>query len=341
MKKALIVLLILGLAGGLFAQSWSGSVSTGARIDFGEDTPIKSTADGDDDKAVKASVSYKGSSDDWGFTVGTSAKVDRDNNALGLTIGDFNGWVKFADMFKLTVGKGIGDAWTTGDNTGGKVDNGGNIGYRLEITPAAVSGLNFGFRFAYPSGKTAATTIANFFQETGIGAKYSADVWNVAAGIDLVSEEAGGLDGNAYAGFNYTGLGDYLSLIHVGAKINNTFDKAADQAITLFERLSGSVVGLNWTLDLNEAVTASPLAVGIELGLDYGITISDKTSATIGADADAKYADEFKLGGWDIWAQLNYKFNGGVSTSAKFELDSDFDFSEVTPWLRWLITYSF
>jgi hypothetical protein len=339
MKKALIVLLILGLAGGLFAQSWSGSVSTGARIDFGDDVTIKATADGDDNKSVKTSVSYKGSGDDWGFTVGAiNSNVVYADNSSTFTIGDYNGWVSFADMFKLTVGKGIGDAWATGGNTDAKINNGGNsVGYRLNITPAAVSGLDFGFRFGYPANKAAGTTIGNFFQETGVGAKYSADVWNVAAGIDFLSEEAGGFDGDAYVGFNYTGLGDYLSLIHAGLKAGKAL---TDPAVTIFQRLSGGFVGVGWQLDLKEVL--DPLAVNIDLGLDYGIPISDKTSATIGADAGASYADEFKLGEWDVWAELNYKFNGSVSTKAYFELGNDFDFSlKFAPFLRWTIGYSF
>ena len=323
----------------MFAQSWSGSVSTGAKITFADDIPVMATADGDDNGAVKASVSYKGSSDDWGFTVGTSAKVNTDYSVAGLSIGDFNGWVKLGDMIKLTAGKGIGDAWATGGNTDAKINNGGNIGYRLNITP--IAGLDFGFRFAYPKDKAAATTIGNFLQETGIGAKYAADAWNVAAGIDLVSEEAGGLDGNAYFGFNFTGLGDTLSLIHFGAKADNTFAKVDDQAITLFQELDGSIVGLNWSLTADEAVSASPLKVNLGLGVDYGITINDKAGVKVGADADAAYADEFKLGEWDVFAEATYKFNGSVSTVGKFELDGDFDFSKITPWLRWTIKYSF
>jgi len=339
MKKALIVLLILGLAGGLFAQSWSGSVSTGARIDIGDGVTIKATADGDDNKSVKTSVKYAGSGDDWGFTVGAiNSNVLPADNSSTFTIGDYNGWVKFADMFKLSVGKGIGGAWGTGGNTDASINDGGNsVGYRLNITPAAVSGLDFGFRFGYPAGKAAGTTIGNFLQETGVGAKYSADVWNAAAGVDFLSEEAGGFDGDAYAGFNYTGLGDYLSLVHVGLKAGKAFSAPA---VTIFQRLSGGVVGLGWQLDIKEVI--DPLAINIGLGLDYGIPINDKASATVGADANASYAEKFSADDWDVWAALDYKFNGSVSTKAYFELGNDFAFSlKLAPFLRWTIGYSF
>ena len=336
MKKALIVLLILAVAGGLFAQSWSGSVATGAKITFKDDIPVMATADGDDNKAVKASVNFNNSGDDWGITVSTSAKVDTDNVPSGITIGDMKGWVKFADIFKLTVGKGIGDAWTTGGNTDAKINSGGNASYRLEITP--IDGLNFGFRFAYPDGKVKASTIGNFFQETGIGAKYTADVWNAATGLELVSEEAGGLDGNWYFGFNYTGL-DIVS-IHFGGKANNLFAKKADMDFTLYEKFSGSVAGLGWFVQANEKLVPDPLTAALSAGVDYGISISDKASATVGAEVDLTILKDFSFDGWDVFAELVYKFNGKVSTTAYFEVDGDKD-NNITPWLRWTIGFNF
>jgi hypothetical protein len=251
MKKALIVLLILAVAGGLFAQSWSGSVTTGAKITFTDDAPIMATADGDDNGAVKASLSFKNSGDDWGVNVGTSAKVATDGTgASGLSIGDFNGWVSFGGIFKLTAGKGIGSAWGTGGNTDASIGAKTDAAYRLNITP--IPGLDFGARFAYPKGTGVdATSIGDFFQETGIGVKYGADAWNAAAGVDLSGEATNGkgLDGNAYFGFNFSGI--ELVAIHVGAKIDNLLDTAGAQKITLFEKFSGSIVGLDWYVKAN------------------------------------------------------------------------------------------
>jgi hypothetical protein len=341
MKKALIVLLILAVAGGLFAQSWSGSVSTGAKITFSDDIPVMATADGDDNGAVKASLSFDNSGDDWGVKVGASAKVATDGTGpSGLSIGDFNGWVKFADIFKLTAGKGIGDAWATGGNTDAKIGAKTDAAYRLEITP--IDGLNFGFRFAYPKGSGVDTAkIANFFQETGIGLKYGADSWDAAAGLDLSSEETNGkgLDGNAYFGFNFTGID--IVTIHAGAKITNLFGTAGDMSVKLFEKLSGSIASLDWGLAFNEGVTPSPVTAGLDAELSYGIPINDKAKATVGADASLTILEKFSFDEWDIWASLEYTFNDKVSTKFLFEVDGVVDPSEITPFLRWTIKYSF
>jgi hypothetical protein len=342
MKKALIVLLILGLAGGLFAQSWSGSVTTGLKITLSDDFPVMATADGDDNGAVKASVSFKNSGDDWGINAGTSLKVGTDGvTGPSVTVGDFNGWVSFGGMFKLTAGKGIGDAWATGGNTDSKIGAKTDAAYRLNITP--ISGLDFGLRFAYPTTtKVNAGKIGNFFQETGLGAKYDAGVFDLAAGLDLTSEETDpkALDGNAYAGFNYKALAPLVT-IHVGTKIANTFGSIGDTAITLFEQLNGSIVGLNWTVKANEAISASPAKTSLEASLAYPIAVNDATSAEVGARAQASYANDFSFDTWRLYAQATYKFNGKVSTTARFQIDDTLATETLVPFLRWTIGYNF
>jgi len=341
MKKALIVLLILAVAGGLFAQSWSGSVTTGAKFTFAEDMPV--AADDDDGHAVKAGLSWANSDDDWGVNVSANANIsqlndDGEYSTNGLDIGDMNGWVKFADMFKLTAGKGVGGAWGTGGNTDTDISS-SDAGARLEITP--IDGLNFGFRFGYANNGVAVAKVANFFQEIGIGAKYDGGAWNVALGLDLDSEETNGagLDALAYFGFNYTGLS--LMNIHFGGKINNLFAKAGDMTVDLYEQLSGSVASLSWELDAHEGVQPTPLTMDVSANLEYAIPINDKASAVIGADAGLTILDEFSFDSWDIYAKLTYNFNGNVSTSFKFEVDGEVDPNKITPFLLWNIGFSF
>ena len=350
MKKALIVILILAMAGGLFAQTWTGSVNTGAKITFtDDDIPVMATRNGDDDAAVDASLSFTNGDDTWGITVGASAKVDTEAAVTGLDIGDMVGWVKFADMFKLTAGKGVGGAWGSGGNTDTNISD-SVAGVRLEVEP--IDGLNFGVRFGYPNSGVKANKIVNFFEEIGIGAKYSADVWWAALGLDLDSEETqevdeetgavtggGELDALLYFGFNYTGI--ELVKIHVGAKIENLF---TEKTVTLFEKLNGTVAGLNWYFQANEKLIPDPLEVGLEVGVSYPITISDKTSAEVGASANASFASDpgFSFDEWNAYAQVSYKFNDNVNTSAKFNLHGDMgDDTKISAYLRWLIGFSF
>jgi len=347
MKKALIVLLILAMAGGLFAQSWSGGVTTGAKFEFGEDGIPVTATDDDSGDAVHASLSFENSGDNWGITVGASAGV---GGSGYFDFGDANGWVKFADMFKLTAGKGIGGAWGTGGNTDKDI-SGSDAGVRLEITP--IDGLNFGFRFGYPNGGTSAGKVANFFQETGIGVKYSADAWNAATGLDLDSEEstevkdddgvvtkAGELDALWYFGFNYTGI--ELVKIHFGGIIANLF---TDKSVTLYEKFNGSVAGLNWSLEAKETIIPDPLTVALKAALSYPIAISDEASAEVGASAKASYTSDpgFSFDEWNIYAWAKYAFSGtNVWTKAKLDVTGTVgDDSKISPNLIWTIGFSF
>jgi len=337
MKKALIVLLILAVAGGLFADpSWGGSVVTGATFDFGEDGVPVTATDDDSGDAVHASLSFNNGGDNWGITVGASAGVNSDAEVSDFGLGDANGWVSFG-MFKLTAGKDIGGAWGTGGNTDTDISSSA-AGIRFEIMP--IDGLDFGFRLGYPNGGAKAEKVANFLQETGIGFKYSADAWNLAAGLDLDSEETTGdaLDGLAYFGFNFTGLD--IVTIHVGAKIENLF---TDAAVTLFEKINGSVAGLNWYVQANEAVTADPLAIEIEAGVSYPFTINDEASGEVGAKANLSYADDFNFDGWELWAQVKYAFSGtNAWTQAKLDIAGTMgDDSKVSPALIWTMGFSF
>jgi hypothetical protein len=340
MKKALIVLLILAVAGGLFADpTFSGHVRTGVKITF-DDDPSAAANDGDGDHPVYGELGFTNGGDDWGVKIGANANVGADGAGNGLGLGDLNGWVKFADIFKLTAGKGVGGAWGTGGNTDTNVSS-SNAGVRLEITP--IDGLNFGFRFGFASdnGKVGPDKIANFLQETGIGVKYDAGIWNVATGLDLDSEESNskGLDGLWYFGFNFSGIS--LVNIHVGGKVDNLFGQAGDMTVKLYEKLSGSIAGIDWELAFNESVVPSPITAGLDAGLSYGIPINEKASAEIGADASLTILEKFSFDSWDIYAKLSYNFNGNVSTSAKFEVDGTVEPSKITPFLLWTIKYSF
>jgi len=114
MNKALIVLLVFAVAGGLFAQSFSGQVRTGALFTFSGDFPVKGIRDGNGDQGVFGELVFKNSGDDWGFTISANANVPNNVDSAragGVYIDGFNGWVTFADIFKLTAGKGVGDEW--------------------------------------------------------------------------------------------------------------------------------------------------------------------------------------------------------------------------------------
>jgi len=345
MKKALIVLLILAVAGGLFAVDISGKVSTG--INFAltdEDIPVSAT------EPVKAELNFTGGGDDWGAKIGTSAtRLD----GSGLSVGDAFGWVNFGDIFTLSAGTGRG-GWGTAGPWEGSVDEA--LGVKLEVKP--IAGLNFGIRLGFPNDGVKANKLANFFQETGIGVTYGADAFSIAAGVNLYSEETtgvaadpddptvvpkeGGLDASFYAGFQYTGLS--FVTISVDGGMDNAMKKGADESTAyLGEKFSGDVSGLGWEVWSKQKFT-DPLSVTAGAKLTYGFDLTDAAHLGLEAGADLTIMDEFNFD--DVYAKVNldYKFNGNVSTGFEFKLTDTMEKgkdADIAAYLKWTIGFSF
>ena len=201
MKKALIVLLALAMAGGLFAQevSFSGHVQTGMFIqiwDADDDVHVKAD---DDDANVPLRTDFTASVDegDWGVVIGFRSDFQ--------DVGFHNayGWLKFIDMIKVSAGLIDDGVWGTAGELDDNVSTGG--GLRVEVMP--IPGLNVGAFFSYPDGGIAAGKVANWFQETAIGFSYEADLFNVAAALKLYSKESTtGNDDNKQTEFDKTDM---------------------------------------------------------------------------------------------------------------------------------------
>jgi hypothetical protein len=193
MKKILLVLLTILVAGGLFAQvTFSGNVKSGLNIVQTDDK-----ADANDNKPV-----VKLWNDDAGHRFYIEGKLDFADN-YGLSFG-FNtkagldttyDYARFYgefldDMLKLTVGSGTGTAW----GTGGKLDKGFDDlkGLKLEIKPTPE--LDVGFQLRTELDGAAAMTVEQWFKETVIGAKYESDLFRVVAALALDSDYVGGND---------------------------------------------------------------------------------------------------------------------------------------------------
>jgi hypothetical protein len=112
-------------------------------------------------------------------------------------------------QFRLSVGK-LGDAvWASGGDDGGNdLDN--VSGFRFELIPNLVSGLDLGFFVPASfgvSGRTASSNPdgakldpANFFAEMGFGAKYALDgVIDIRVAFKGDSEDDATYDGRKYA----------------------------------------------------------------------------------------------------------------------------------------------
>lgn len=214
MKKALIVLLILGVAGGVFAQdiTWSGSVGTGVFFQVGDktDDDVIVFADDDDDGVpIIAKLGAVYDAGDWGLKLGTVGKWNEDEGYMKFH--NAYGWMNFIDGI-LNVKAGMIDdgVWGTGEYIDTGFATGG--GMRIEVKP--ITGLNFGVFFSWPNGGAGPNEIKDWFQTTAFGFEYDAGTWKANASAKLYSEvdaERGDTDFDITAGFGFYGI-DRLSI---------------------------------------------------------------------------------------------------------------------------------
>jgi hypothetical protein len=331
MKKALIVLLILAVAGGLFAVDLSGSVNTGINFDLtADDQPVAAT------EPVKAELNFTGDGgDDWGATIGTSA-TRLDGN--GVSVGDLNGWVQFADIFTLGAGTGQG-GWASPGPWEKKVDE--VVGAKLSVAP--MDGLDLGIRFGYPKDGVEAQKLMNFFQEIGIGVTFGADAFSIAAGVNLYSEETTGsdMDASLYAGFKFTGLD--IVTISVDGGMDNAMGKKGDSLAFFGEKLNGDVASLGWEL-WSKQTFGDPLGVTAGAKLTYGFDLSDSTSLGFEAGAGLTVMQDFNFDSVYAKVNLDHSFNDNVSTGFEFKLTDDMPKggdAKIGAYLEWTVGYSF
>jgi len=192
MKKALVVFLILAVAGGLFAEiSWGGNVSTG--IGFGwDDTDADGTLGlirnrGDNGFQVQFKASGKVATENYGtFTgdIGFRGSVGKFGGSDGaLTYGGFDaGRLTWVVPGSLGLTLAIGDGGPGGTGTMGDYDTtldaGGGQGLAAQLKPIPGLTIAASAIFGRPQ-----TTIDKVVYAAGV--KYSAaDLLDVAANVN-------------------------------------------------------------------------------------------------------------------------------------------------------------
>jgi hypothetical protein len=191
MRKILVVLLAILVAGGLFAQvTFTGDVKSGLNITQSDENPD------DKDPKVKLWNDDAGQrfyingavdfDDDFGLAFGFYGKPD---SAVSVAYDYARLYGEFLnDMLKLTFGTGTGGVW----GTGGKVDTtfDDTNGIKLEIKP--ITGLDVGFQLR--TELAGDQTVEQWLKETIFGAKYDVDLFKVVAAFRLDSDYDGTTD---------------------------------------------------------------------------------------------------------------------------------------------------
>jgi hypothetical protein len=191
MKKVLIVLLILAVAGGLFAQevSFSGIVETGLQIKKDDGKAGKAGLWNDNDGVgSRARIQGTYDADTYGAKVGIGTDFDP-----SATVSVYNAyaWYNFLNnVINAKAGLIDDGVWTTGGPEDWGLATG--AGVRVEVTP--IEGLNVGLFLTNSGdispfvGSGGGDIAGDFLKETAFGASYTSDLFDVSLTFKLDSE---------------------------------------------------------------------------------------------------------------------------------------------------------
>jgi hypothetical protein len=226
MKKALIVFLILAVAGGLFAQiTWGGGVSTGFGVGFDDNDDSKPLVDyirnrGEHGMRFDFTGNYAGAKEGYGTygaTLTLRGQVARftDGETFAFSFDGGRAWWQPNSLLRFDVGDGGPGGFGTPGAIDTSMDVAGGNGLNIRLTPP-VTGLTLVGTAFY--GKA-----YKLFEDMsyGFGVKYEAANLILVVG-DLVYNPAVAAKIRIAAGANYLGLsGLGLSKIAADVRTNN------------------------------------------------------------------------------------------------------------------------
>ena len=298
MKKALIVLLALAVAGGLFAQvSFSGGVASGLLLNFDDDGYglYTSKSDAGDQYGHDFGVSYTADSGNAGGNVGFTGG----NGEWGFDSAKL--WFKPLDMLTISGGSG----GQGGFGTPGPIDpsNGANdllgINFKLEPMAGLALGASVGPADGLEFGDAA----------YALGVVYDmATVFKAVANLkyDGSGNEGDGLV-NAAAGVEVSALSNIAGLVISAALSAEDVANLSDAG----KLTAGAKVGFK----------VADLGAGLSATLKVPVQESQELNAKINADLS------YPIGAATAGLGVNYVLKGAGKTG-KFEAGSvDFDYS--------------
>jgi hypothetical protein len=350
MKKALIVLLILAVAGGLFAQeaptfTWTGEFVTGIHVGINEahDDPELILANDDGNNRVRLNGAVVGPT--YGFNFRLQAANVRADQGFAVDITDPTnpgitlttnrivtvpfayGYVTFFDnLLKVTAGQIDPKAWNSGTLINADWSHEGAV--RFEFTPSQVDGLNVGFSlkpfaFVNPKDNANRVSVADALQETEFGFKYTGlSILDLGGAFKLDGDGDTAKDMNAHLWVNLKGIPNLTtaSLEFVGLNLSDLEDTGTGE-IQLGQRVAYAINALTLQLSAREHIYTnenSDLALWIQPQVTYQINDSLKATlvGTIGS------ADTFEHIGLEIKPSLTYTV-GKATIDFIYKFNSD------------------
>jgi len=333
MKKALVVFLILAVAGGLFAQiTFSGNVSTGIGIGISDQEGVDPkvdyvrTRDGAAGLRGQIAVSYTGTSDDFGkWGLGTGFRYQQ-TSLFASGANEFqstgrNLWWQPNSFVYINLGTGDPGGYGTpggiGESNGVR---GGDAGLKVELTP--IAGLSIGAHLSYGNSELLLENISPRF-----GVKYTVpSLLTVVGNVRLYPEE------KDYTKFTYAAGVSYLGLAGVGISTvgidGALYDSGKDKSFF------GAGLRVGYALGALSADARGRvyLANGSALSKDFMPMlfrgeINYTINSTVSAGVEAQYALGRKPAStWDFAYNV-----GGVGSADYFVKDNKNSYFAVSP----------
>jgi hypothetical protein len=179
MKKILVVLLILAVAGGLFAQDFAFSGTLKAGLQLQDDLFVADHSDPNNRATLNGALT----GDDYGFNFGLHFDPKFAPFSTTTDLYNAHAWVQLLnDMLTFRVGKIDGNAW----GSGGPIDVGYDSGLGFRFEAAVIEGLTLGVAIVannddYPESNE----LSDVFKDIVIGAKYDTADFAVTAAVDV------------------------------------------------------------------------------------------------------------------------------------------------------------
>jgi len=186
MKKALVVFLILAVAGGLFAQvTFSGAVNTGIGIGFDNQddgaSPLVNYIRDRGNNGIRAEInaSYSGEGDygKYGAQAKLAAQADRFSGGPGFEAANYNLWWQPNSLLKLHFGTDGGYDFGLPGGLGENFIRDWHQGLKILVTPGG--GLSIGSQIFYGQNQDGRSSLDKLAY--GIGVKYGLDILDIVA----------------------------------------------------------------------------------------------------------------------------------------------------------------
>jgi hypothetical protein len=335
MKKALVLFLILAVAGGVFAQDLKigGKIFTGllfTKVDSSANPTVGLNND-DDDYPTRWELTGDFTTENYGAKFG----LRNDNFTVldNITIYNAYVWADFLnDIINAKFGKIDDSVWATAGTEGFHNSTGG--GLRVEVKP--LTGLNAGFLVTLPTPDGANAVSGPFYTnfeyllpETSVGASYENSLFSAAAGVKFDSAGDGfKLDGayvdgktvqiQKYDAVNGYNRGTYNLPQVLAAKVSDTSTlvRSGSEGYAVYDDATGQIV---WVSGTNDVYGPEHNYVGRSNGaLGYvGFGFKAIEALTANVEAQLYNFSAFQKAGYvyidEVFAyQITPKFKAGI-----------------------------